>query len=141
LKYLATLLNAVFSGVACFLCFLVGLIFTTGAGEYWLTLFDTYGAMGLSLIALVEIIAIMYVYGHQRFTQDIEDMTGYRPGWYWQITWRFVAPALLFIVLMSSIVFEVQKNPEYTAWIGSEVIFYLRKSPCFRLWLLKSRFV
>jgi solute carrier family 6 amino acid/orphan transporter-like 15/16/17/18/20 len=82
--------------------------------------------MGLTLIALVEIVSLMYVYGHRRFTQDIEDMTGVRPGWYWQITWRFVSPALLSIILVSSIVYQVQKEPEYTAWIGSEVRFKLR---------------
>ena len=45
----------IITGCACLLCFLIGLVFTTGAGEYWLTLFDTYGAMGLTLIALIEI--------------------------------------------------------------------------------------
>ena len=67
-------------GAACFFCFCVGIIFTTGAGEYWLTLFDNYGAMGLTLIGLAEILAVMYVYGHKKFTQDVEDMTGVRPG-------------------------------------------------------------
>jgi solute carrier family 6 amino acid/orphan transporter-like 15/16/17/18/20 len=68
------------TGAACFFCFSVGLVFTTGAGEYWLTLFDNYGAMGLTLIGLAEIMAVMYVYGHKKFTQDVEDMTGIRPG-------------------------------------------------------------
>ena len=58
----------------------MGILFTTGAGEYWLTLFDNYGAMGLTMIGLAEILAVMYVYGHAKFTQDVEDMTGVRPG-------------------------------------------------------------
>ncbi len=57
-----------FSGFACLLCATIGIIFTTGAGEYWLTLFDSYGAMGLSLIAFAEIMSVMYVYGHKKFT-------------------------------------------------------------------------
>jgi solute carrier family 6 amino acid/orphan transporter-like 15/16/17/18/20 len=36
--------------------------------------------MGLTLIGLAEIMAVMYVYGHKKFTQDVEDMTGIRPG-------------------------------------------------------------
>ena len=32
------------------------------------------------MIGLAEIMAVMYVYGHKKFTQDIEDMTGVRPG-------------------------------------------------------------
>jgi hypothetical protein len=47
----------------------VGVLFTTGAGEYWLTLVDTYGATGLTLIAFIEVIIVMYVYGHEKFTE------------------------------------------------------------------------
>ena len=57
-------------------CFSIGLIFTTGAGEYWLTLFDSFGATGLTFIAFAELLSVMYVYGHKRFTKDIETMTG-----------------------------------------------------------------
>ena len=39
------------------------------------------------MIAFFEIVAVMYVYGHEKFTEDIEKMTGVRPGLYWQVTW------------------------------------------------------
>jgi len=97
-------------------CFCVGTIFTTGAGEYWLTLFDSFGATGLTLIAFLELIAVMYVYGHKRFTDDIENMTGVRPGPYWQIMWRFISPALMSAVIASSIYFLLTNNPKYSAW-------------------------
>ena len=109
----------VLTGVACLGCFCIGLVFTTGAGEYWLALFDKYGAMGLTLIALIEIISIMYVYGHEKFTDDLEEMTGIRPGLYWQICWRFIAPILLTVILVWSLILEVQDHPEYSAWIQS----------------------
>lgn len=48
-------------------CFLIGLIFTTGAGEYWLQLFDSFaGTMGLVFIALMEMLAVSYVYGYKK---------------------------------------------------------------------------
>jgi solute carrier family 6 (neurotransmitter transporter, amino acid/orphan) member 15/16/17/18/20 len=54
-------------GGVCTICFFVGLIFCTGAGEYWLSLFDSFaGTIGLVLIALLEMVAIMYIYGHER---------------------------------------------------------------------------
>ena len=37
------------AAVALFCC-LLGLVFTTGAGEYWLTLFDTFGATGTAIV-------------------------------------------------------------------------------------------
>lgn len=106
----------IITGVACLVCASIGVLFTTGSGEYWLTLFDNYGAMGLTLIALAEIMSVMYVYGHKKFTQDLEDMTGVRPGWYWQITWRFVAPVLLVGILIASIIFQLTSSPRYSAW-------------------------
>jgi solute carrier family 6 amino acid/orphan transporter-like 15/16/17/18/20 len=54
-------------GVVCVTCFFVGLIFCTGAGEYWLKLFDSFaGTIGLVLVALLETLAVMYVYGHKK---------------------------------------------------------------------------
>lgn len=109
------------TGALCVTCFFVGLIFCSGAGEYWLKLFDSFaGTIGLVLVALLETVAVMYVYGHKKFTQDIEDMTGYRPGWYWQITWRFLGPALMTVILISSVVFMIINKPEYQAWKADE---------------------
>ena len=48
---------------------MIGLVFTTGAGEYWLTLFDSFGATGLTFIAFTELVSVMYVYGHERFSR------------------------------------------------------------------------
>lgn len=85
-------------------------------------MFDSFaGTIGLVVVALLEMIAVIYIYGHKKFTQDIFDMTGYKPGLYWQITWRFLAPVLMIVILVSSIVSMVLKHPTYQAWIASEV--------------------
>ena len=112
-------------------CLTIGLVFTTGAGEYWLTLFDSFGATGLTFIAFTELVSVMYVYGHQKFTRDITIMTGVRPGMFWQITWRsvllimtvmmtmmsrFVSPALMAGIILSSLYFMMSHWPTYTAW-------------------------
>ena len=119
------------AGVAVTCC-TIGLVFTTGAGEYWLTLFDSFGATGLTFIAFTELVSVMYVYGHQKFTRDIAVMTGVRPGLFWQITWRsglmimtmtlmmmmsrFVSPALMAGIILSSLYFMMSHWPTYTAW-------------------------
>ncbi|EEB18169.1 sodium- and chloride-dependent transporter, putative [Pediculus humanus corporis] len=105
------------TGFVCLICCIVGLLFCTGAGEYWLKLFDSFaGTIGLVFLALLETFAVMYVYGHAKFTQDIEDMTGYRPGWYWQITWRFIGPIIMTAILVSSIVYRIVNKPTFSAW-------------------------
>jgi len=97
-------------------CFSIGLIFTTGAGEYWLTLFDSFGATGLTFIAFAELLSVMYVYGHAKFTRDIETMTGVRPGVYWQLMWRIISPTLMATVIASSMYFMFTNKPTYIAW-------------------------
>lgn len=111
-----------FLGVVCLICFFIGLIFTTGAGEYWLKMFDSFaGTIGLVVVALMEMIAVIYIYGHDKFTQDIYDMTGVRPGLYWQVTWRYLAPLIMVVILVSSVVNMCIKPPEYQAWNADEV--------------------
>ena len=39
----------------------------TGAGEYWLKMFDSFaGTLGLVVVAFMEMIAVIYVYGHKK---------------------------------------------------------------------------
>lgn len=55
------------TAAVCLFCFIVGLIFCTGAGEYWLKMFDSFaGTIGLVVIALLEMVAVIYVYGHEK---------------------------------------------------------------------------
>lgn len=55
------------SGTVCTFCFFVGLIFTTGAGEYWLKMFDSFaGTIGLVVVALLEMVSVIYIYGHEK---------------------------------------------------------------------------
>ena len=93
------------------------MVFCTGAGEYWLGMFDTFaGSMGLIIIAFFELIVTNYVYGHKKFSDDIQKMIGERPGLYWQIMWRFVSPITVFLIVIASIVQMFMKHPTYPAW-------------------------
>lgn len=60
---------------------------------------------------------------HCRFTNDIYEMTGYRPGLYWQITWRFIGPIIMFCILASSVIFMIINNPTYQAWDADKVTY------------------
>lgn len=56
-------------------------------------------------------------------------MTGYRPGRYWQYTWRYIGPVIMVCILVSSVVCMVIQNPTYSAWNAAEVcthIFFFR---------------
>ncbi|XP_045785625.1 sodium-dependent dopamine transporter [Maniola jurtina] len=87
--------------VACLftLYFIVGLTSCTTGGFYFFQLLDRYAA-GYSMLVAVffEAIAVSWIYGTERFCEDIKDMIGFRPGLYWRICWRFVAPAFLLFI-------------------------------------------
>lgn len=51
-----------------------------------------------------------------RFTEDIYEMTGYRPGRYWQLMWRYVGPLLMTVILTAAILEMAIKGPKYGAW-------------------------
>lgn len=56
-----------------------------------------------------------------RFTEDIYQMTGYRPGLYWQWTWRYIGPVIMSCIFVSSIICMAIDKPKYNAYKKEEV--------------------
>ncbi|XP_026795715.3 sodium-dependent neutral amino acid transporter B(0)AT3 [Pangasianodon hypophthalmus] len=114
----------IFTGLMCLISFIVALIFTMGSGNYWLAIFNNYvGSLPLLVIAFFEIVAVIYIYGGNRFSDDIEWMTGRRPNLYWQATWRVISPLMLLVVLLAYVVVQAQQKPTYEAWNPDYVNF------------------
>ncbi|GFR60753.1 transporter [Elysia marginata] len=87
---------------------------------YVVQLFDNYAAT-YSLLAtgLTECFALAWVYGCDRFLSDIETMLGKRPHKIWSISWRFVAPISLFVILIFTLVHPDRTKYEdymFPAW-------------------------
>ncbi|PRD31876.1 UNVERIFIED_CONTAM: Sodium-dependent noradrenaline transporter [Trichonephila clavipes] len=65
-------------------------------GQYILEMMDKYGGgTAVVCVAVVESMAIAWMYGVDRFCEDIKFMLGTKPGIYWRITWKVTAPAIL----------------------------------------------
>ncbi len=55
------------AGMTCLVCFIFSLLFAQHSGIYWVTLFDNFaGSIPLLTIGLVEMIAVVYIYGIDR---------------------------------------------------------------------------
>ncbi|TRY97393.1 hypothetical protein DNTS_032905, partial [Danionella cerebrum] len=107
----------VFAGLTCVVSFLIALTFVQGSGNYWLALFDGFaGSIPLLVIALVEIIAVVYIYGIDRFNKDLEFMVGHKPNLFWQITWRFLSPITILVILLFFFITTVSKQLSYSIW-------------------------
>uniref|UniRef100_A0A8C9SFM2 Transporter n=1 Tax=Scleropages formosus TaxID=113540 RepID=A0A8C9SFM2_SCLFO len=110
--------NETTNGLVCLFCLVLGLGFTTRSGNYWLTMFNDYGAtFALLLIVLIEIISVCYIYGLEQFAKDIEDMIGHRPNWYWKIVWAIVSPLIIIMLFIFYIInYIMGGTPTYQAW-------------------------
>jgi hypothetical protein len=124
--------------ILCSFSCVVGLIFTTHAGQYWVSLFDHFaGTYALMCVAFFEIFAVIYVYGFRRFCRDLEYMTGEQIGRYWTITWRFISPTVMFIVFICSIVKSFSRLPVYSVYDSSTA--HQREEP-YPVWALYIAF-
>ncbi|XP_068611089.1 sodium-dependent neutral amino acid transporter B(0)AT3-like [Brachionichthys hirsutus] len=126
----------IFTGFMCLTFFIVGLIFTLGSGNYWLGIFNSYvGSLPLLIIAFFEIISVVYIYGMNKFNDDIEWMTGRRPNFYWQSCWRFISPLMLLVVFVAYVVVEAETRPTYQTWNPDYVHFPLADTQQYPEWV------
>jgi len=83
---------------------LIGLVYVTPGGQPLLELVDYYGGSLLVLtLALIEIIAISWVYGASNVIQDLNMMLKTDLGYYWKICWTVIIPVSLSLILSYAI--------------------------------------
>ncbi|KAJ8312840.1 LOW QUALITY PROTEIN: hypothetical protein KUTeg_010213 [Tegillarca granosa] len=105
-KYRELFVGALFS-----LYFIVGLSFCTQGGAFVVNLMDKYAA-GYSILFAVffESLVVSWAYGVDRFSDDIRTMIGYKPGLYWKVCWKFIAP---FIMIFGLVGYQPLKYDDY----------------------------
>ncbi|XP_008291288.1 sodium- and chloride-dependent creatine transporter 1 [Stegastes partitus] len=82
--------------ICCLLCFIIDLSMVTQGGMYVFQLFDYYSASGMTLLwqAFWECIVVAWVYGADRFMDDVARMIGYRPFPWMKWCWSFITPCV-----------------------------------------------
>uniref|UniRef100_T1JNJ2 Transporter n=1 Tax=Strigamia maritima TaxID=126957 RepID=T1JNJ2_STRMM len=90
--------------------FTIGLIYCTPGGQYVFSLVDTYGGgFTIFVYSLLQVIAIMWVYGIGKYCRDMEFMLGHKMNYYWKICWGFITPVSLLVIFIYSL--TLQKSP------------------------------
>ncbi|MEQ2171163.1 hypothetical protein GOODEAATRI_007899 [Goodea atripinnis] len=83
----------------CVVCFLIGLVMVT-------PIYDHFSCSGASLLLLsiFQSLAIGWVYGAERFSGNIRDMTGYSPLPVFKLCWKYLTPAVCTATFIFSLV-------------------------------------
>ncbi|KAK7862615.1 hypothetical protein R5R35_005651 [Gryllus longicercus] len=120
MKLFPNLRKELLTGGICLTCCLLSMCFAHGAGSYVFVLFDNFsGNFPLLIIAFFECIGVSYVYGLKRFADDIELMTGRRPGLYWLVCWKYLSPLAMLSILVASFVEIAVDGSGYSAWVAA----------------------
>ncbi|KAJ8382766.1 hypothetical protein SKAU_G00035440 [Synaphobranchus kaupii] len=123
--------------------FLIGLVMLTEGGIYVFQLFDYYAASGMCLLFLgfFETVCIAWIYGADRFFDNIEDMIGYRPTRLIKFCWLYFTPVTCFGTFAFSIIkySPLKYNNVYVyPWWGYVLGWFLALSSmgCIPLWMI-----
>ncbi len=106
--------------------FIVGLLFATKAGLYWLDIVDHWvNTYGLIIAGLVESIAIGWVYEPDTMRNYFNSVSEYKFGRWWNYMVKYVTPVILIILLYRKTLVDLQGYGGYEmkyiwagGWIG-----------------------
>ncbi|KAK8720996.1 hypothetical protein OTU49_012984 [Cherax quadricarinatus] len=116
----------VFIAFICIASYLVGLSCVTEGGMYVFQVLDSYAASGMCLIFLIffECVAISWGYGANQWYDNVKEMIGYYPFFWWKLCWMFITPAICFCVFMFNVIMWAPPKyvdyefPMWTHFIG-----------------------
>ncbi|MBN2541899.1 sodium-dependent transporter [bacterium] len=104
--------------VFCLVGFIIGLLFCTKGGLYWLDIADHWvNNFGLAVVGLFECIIIGYFFNIGAFRKEINSVSEIQLGKWWEITIKYFTPLVLVIFLIWNIVTEIRTAYEgYPLW-------------------------
>lgn len=111
----------------CIFGFLIGIIFTTQGGIYWLDIVDYFVCtFGLTLVGLLECITIGYFCKTWKMRKYINEVSEFKIGKWWDVMIMVVTPAILGISFVYELVKLIQNGygdyPRWTSYIGVGIL-------------------
>ena len=112
--------------------FIIGCIYTTPSGQYLINFLDFYGASFVALIlAIIELLTVSWIYGVERFCDDIEFMLNRKTGIYWRVCWKFITPLIMVAIFINFC--WTWKPIEYQGYQYPQTMHGCRRSELFYL--------
>ncbi|XP_028838229.1 sodium- and chloride-dependent GABA transporter ine isoform X2 [Denticeps clupeoides] len=138
--------------VVCGVAFLLGIPHVMQCGIYVFQLMDHYTAIvSIMFLAFFEIVAICWVYGVRRLSDNLKEMTGNGPSIFFKVCWWLICPVLITIILVFSVIqFKPARYEDYVypAWaqgigwmIALASIIWIPLAAVHTLWVLPGTFL
>lgn len=112
----------------CCLMMVLGLPLAFDGGIYIFELINYYGSSGICLlwVAFFESIAIGWIYGADRFFDNVKSMIGYYPHRYFKLCFKFLTPAVtVFIFVFFCVKYTPMKVGKYTYPVWADVLGWM----------------
>ena len=112
------------TAVICVIAFLIGLIYTTGGGLYWLDIVDrTVAFYGLLISGALACIVVGWVYGAKKLREHLNETSDFKIGAWFDWLLKVVVPAgLLFVVIYGGFMKDIAAPYEgYPLWAASMI--------------------
>ena len=98
---------------------------------FFFQLMDFYSASGIPILwcCFFQTIAIGWIFGVEKFALCVEQMTGYKPNYYWILTWSIIAP--LVMAVRQKLILSAHLNYKYIfilkfllfSWFSFRILF------------------
>lgn len=110
--------------------FLIGLLFVTKGGMYWLDIVDHYvNSYGLIMVGLVECIVIGWLIGPEKIRKHVNGLSEIRVGKWFDFFVKYFTPIVLLLLLVSNLIADVQKPyegyPQWALGVGWAIVILL----------------
>ena len=117
----------VVAAVICFIGFLAGIIYATGAGLYFLDIIDHFITnFSLISIGILECVIVGWVFGAKKIRIFFNTVSDFKIGVWWDISIKFITPIVLIIILVVQLVKELkipyEGYPMWAIYIGWLVV-------------------
>ncbi|BDC35962.1 MAG: sodium-dependent transporter [Candidatus Methanoliparum thermophilum] len=114
------------TGIVCLAGFLIGLIYTTGAGIYWLDMIDrAVSFIGILLTGVVAMLIVGWVYGADRVREHLNSISTIKLGRWFDWLVKVVAPALCIVAMLPQLIAEITgENVVWGIGVTDSVLAY-----------------
>ncbi|OPX17520.1 sodium-dependent transporter [candidate division WOR-3 bacterium 4484_100] len=88
---------------------LIGIIYTTRGGLYWLDIVDHFmNNYGLLVVGIIECIAIGYFYNHKELREYANSKSDFTIGPWWDFCIKFLTPIVVGILFVTNIIERIK---------------------------------